>query len=90
MSWMSWRGVQKAVITGRVMQRSHNHDEDGGDDGEGEGGAHRVRPAAPCLLAPKYWQTMMPAPVEMPMNSTSSRFRMGPLAPTAARAASPT
>ena len=41
-------------------------------------------------LAPKYWATMTFAPVEMPMNSTSSRFSIGPLAPTAAKALSPT
>ncbi len=40
--------------------------------------------------APKYWETMMPAPVEMPTKKTSSRFRMGPALPTAARALSPT
>ena len=40
--------------------------------------------------APKYWDTMTLAPTEMPMNSTKSRLRMGPLAPTAARAPSPT
>ena len=40
--------------------------------------------------APKYWDTMTLAPTEMPMNSTKSKLRMGPLAPTAARAPSPT
>ena len=32
----------------------------------------------------------MVAPVDTPINSTSSRFRIGPEVPTAARAASPT
>ena len=40
--------------------------------------------------APKYWETTMPAPVETPTNSASSRFRMGDALPTAARAFSPT
>ena len=40
--------------------------------------------------APKYCATMIPAPTEIPMNSTMSRFRMGPALPTAARALSPT
>ena len=43
-----------------------------------------------CLCAPKYCDTRMPAPVEMPMNSSSRRLRIGPLAPTAASALSPT
>ena len=42
------------------------------------------------LRAPKYCATRMPAPVEMPMNSSSIRFRIGPAAPTAASALSPT
>ena len=41
-------------------------------------------------LAPKYWDTMMPAPTLIPTNSTNSRFNMGPALPTAARALSPT
>ena len=41
-------------------------------------------------FAPKYWDTMMPAPTLIPTNSTSSRFRIGPALPTAARALSPT
>ena len=41
------------------------------------------------FLAPKYWDTMMPAPAEMPMNSTRSILTMGPQEPTAARALSP-
>ena len=40
--------------------------------------------------APKFWEMTMPAPVEMPTNSASSRFRMGAALPTAARALSPT
>ena len=40
-------------------------------------------------LAPKYCDTMMPAPTEIPMNSTKSRFSIGPALPTAARALSP-
>ena len=42
-----------------------------------------------CLRAPKYCETRMPAPVEMPMNSSSIRLRIGPLVPTAARAFCP-
>ena len=41
-------------------------------------------------MAPKYWDTMMLAPTEMPINRTSIRFRIGPALPTAARALSPT
>ena len=41
-------------------------------------------------FAPKYCATMMFAPVEMPIKSTSSRLSSGPLAPTAASAPSPT
>ena len=41
-------------------------------------------------FAPKYCETMMPAPVEMPMKSTSRRLMTGLLAPTAASAPSPT
>jgi hypothetical protein len=41
-------------------------------------------------LAPKYWATMMPAPVAMAMKSTSSRLMIGIEAPTAERALSPT
>ena len=41
-------------------------------------------------FAPKYCETMMLAPTETPMNSTSSRLRIGPLAPIAASAPSPT
>ena len=40
--------------------------------------------------APKYWETMMLAPTEMPMNRTIIRFRIGPALPTAASALSPT
>ena len=40
--------------------------------------------------APKLWDTTMPAPVEIPTNNASSRFRMGMALPTAARALSPT
>ena len=39
---------------------------------------------------PKYWETMMLAPIEIPINSTSSRFKIGLALPTAARALSPT
>ena len=42
------------------------------------------------MPAPKYWETMMLAPTEIPMNSTSIRFSSGPALPTAARALSPT
>ena len=41
-------------------------------------------------FAPKYWDTITLAPTEIPMNNTSSKFKIGPLAPTAARALSPT
>ena len=41
-------------------------------------------------LAPKYWATITLAPVEIPTKSTRSKLIMGPLAPTAARALSPT
>ncbi len=41
-------------------------------------------------LAPKYCEAMTLAPTETPINSTSSRFITGPLAPMAARALSPT
>ena len=40
--------------------------------------------------APKFWEITMPAPVDMPTNRASSRFRMGAALPTAARALSPT
>ena len=40
-------------------------------------------------FAPKNWADRMLAPVDTPINSTSSRFRMGPEVPTAARAVSP-
>ena len=42
------------------------------------------------FCAPKYCDTMMLAPTEMPTNSTIIRFRMGPALPTAASALSPT
>ena len=42
------------------------------------------------MPAPKYCDTMMLAPTEIPMNSTSIRFSSGPALPTAARALSPT
>ena len=41
-------------------------------------------------FAPKYWETIIPAPTEIPTNKTSSRFRIGEALPTAARALSPT
>ena len=41
-------------------------------------------------FAPKYWETIIPAPVEIPTKKTSSRFMMGPALPTAASALSPT
>ena len=41
-------------------------------------------------LAPKYWDTMIPAPTLIPTNRTISRFRIGPALPTAASALSPT
>lgn len=41
-------------------------------------------------FAPKYWETMMPAPTEIPTNSTRSRFKIGDALPTAASALSPT
>ena len=41
-------------------------------------------------LDPKYWDTIMLAPMDMPTNSTSSRFNMGLALPTAAKALSPT
>ena len=36
-------------------------------------------------LAPKYWETRIPAPVEMPTKSASKRFTTGVALPTAAR-----
>ena len=39
--------------------------------------------------APKYWDTMIPVPTEMPMNSTSRRLSTGLALPTAASALSP-
>ena len=41
-------------------------------------------------FAPKYWDTIIPTPTEIPTNNTSSRFRIGPALPTAASALSPT
>ena len=41
-------------------------------------------------FAPKYCDAMMLAPTDTPMNSTSSRLMIGPLAPMAANALSPT
>ena len=41
-------------------------------------------------FAPKYWEVITVAPMEIPIKSTSSRFRIGVLAPIAARAPSPT
>ncbi len=40
-------------------------------------------------LAPKNWETIMPAPTAMPTKRTNRRLRMGPALPTAARALSP-
>ena len=40
-------------------------------------------------LAPKYCDTMIPAPTDIPMKSTSSRLTIGPALPTAASALSP-
>ena len=41
-------------------------------------------------LEPKYWETIMLAPMEIPTNSTKSRFKIGLALPTAAKALSPT
>ena len=41
-------------------------------------------------FAPKYWLTIIPVPVDMPINITSSRLKTGLDEPTAARALSPT
>ena len=41
-------------------------------------------------LAPKYWATMIPTPVEIPTKSTNNRFKRGVALPTAASALSPT
>ena len=41
-------------------------------------------------FAPKYWETITLLPTEIPINKTSSRFKIGPALPTAARALSPT
>ena len=41
-------------------------------------------------LAPKRWDTTIPAPVATPTNSASSRFRIGMEEPTADSARSPT
>ena len=49
-----------------------------------------VLPRSSFMPAPKYCETMMLAPTEIPMNSTSIRFSSGPALPTAARALSPT
>ena len=40
--------------------------------------------------APKYWATITVAPMVIPIKRTSRRLRIGPLAPTAAKAVSPT
>ena len=39
--------------------------------------------------APKYCETMIPAPTDIPMNRTRRRLSIGPALPTAARALSP-
>ena len=49
-----------------------------------------VRDRFSLSLEPKYWDTMILAPMEIPTNSTRSRFSMGLALPTAARALSPT
>ncbi len=41
-------------------------------------------------LAPKYWDTIMPAPVDIPTNKTNSKLSTGEALPTAASALSPT
>ena len=41
-------------------------------------------------FAPKYWETIIPAPTEIPINKTRSKFKIGAALPTAARALSPT
>ena len=41
-------------------------------------------------FAPKNWDTMMLVPIDIPIKSTSSRFKIGLALPTAARALSPT
>ena len=52
---------------------------------------HPMEPDSSSLcFAPKYWDTMILAPTDMPTNSTNSRFRIGLALPTAARALSPT
>ena len=52
---------------------------------------HPMEPDSSSLcFAPKYWETMILAPTEMPTNNTSSRFRIGLALPTAASALSPT
>ena len=45
---------------------------------------------ASLFLAPRYWDTIMLAPTEIPTNNTISRFKIGPALPTAASALSPT
>ena len=49
-----------------------------------------ARLSASRSFAPKYWDTTIVAPVEMPMNSTIIRLSTGPARPTAPSAASPT
>ena len=41
-------------------------------------------------FAPKYCETRIPAPMDIPMNKTISRNTRAPLAPIAAKAPSPT
>ena len=42
------------------------------------------------FLAPKYCETRIPAPIDIPINKTMSRKTRAPLAPMAAKASSPT
>jgi len=49
-----------------------------------------VLESASLSFAPKYWDTITPAPTEIPTKSTSRRFMIGLALPTAASALSPT
>ena len=41
-------------------------------------------------FAPKYWATIILAPILIPTNKTNNKFKIGVALPTAARALSPT
>lgn len=70
-------------------ERPQQHDSNSGEKGERDSGPHCVGEIS-LSLAPKYWDAIIPPPLAIPINSTNSRFKTGPLAPTAASALSPT